>query len=218
MHFLCLHGAGTNSKIFEFQIAALRYELGGDHTYDFVEGVVAQDRAPGIENLATSEDLCFAYYKPHSTESFKKAVDDLEKYIKTDGPFDGIIAFSQGVSLACAILIDELRHRESGLRCGIFFSGRPPFIDAGTPPTRYSHTTPSKTREGTINIPTVHIWGAEDKIEPGQALALSRLCSSDNRYEYIHGGGHEVPGSRDKEGLIESVNVIRCMLTQLGRN
>ncbi|KAI1651120.1 serine hydrolase FSH [Daldinia loculata] len=218
MHFLCLHGAGTNSKIFEFQIA-LRHELGGDHTYDFVEGVVAQHRALGIENLATSEDLCFAYYKPHNAESFKKAVEDLEKYIKTDGPFDGIIAFSQGVSLACAIFVDELRLRESGLRCGIFFSGRPPFIDAGTPLTHYSHpTTPVKAGEVPINIPTVHIWGAEDKIEPGQALALSRLCRSENRYEHIHGGGHEVPGSRDKEGLIESANVIRRMLAQLGCN
>lgn len=27
--------------------AALRYELGGDHTYTFVEGVVAHSKAPG---------------------------------------------------------------------------------------------------------------------------------------------------------------------------
>ncbi|KAI1084494.1 serine hydrolase FSH [Whalleya microplaca] len=216
MHFLCLHGAGTNSRIFELQTAALRYELGGDHTYTFVEGVVSQDKAPGIESIAASEDLCFAYYKPHCAKSFSKAVMDLETFLKTDGPFDGVMTFSQGASLASAILIESLRLHESGLRCGVFFCGRLPYIDAGTPPPCSPHTaTPGASAWETIDMPTVHIWGAKDNIEPGQSLALSKLCCPEQRHVHIHSGGHEVPGPRDKEGLVESANAIRKMLLQL---
>lgn len=178
--------------------------------------MLATNRLLGIESLATSEDVCFAYYKPHCEASFGKAVADLDKYLKTEGPFDGVIAFSQGASLASAILVDRLRLRESGLRCGIFFCGRLPFIDAGTPPSCSSHTaTPVVGEEVMIGIPTVHIWGAEDNIEPGQASALSKLCCPEKRHVHIHGGGHEVPGPRDKEGLVESANTIRSMLARL---
>ncbi|KAI1099780.1 serine hydrolase FSH [Jackrogersella minutella] len=212
MHFLCLHGAGANSLIFELQTAALRYELGGGHTYDFVEGVVVEQRAYGVESLATSKDLCFAYYKPHCAESFNEAVENLERYLKTDGPFDGVIAFSQGVSLATAILVDKLKLQESGLRCGIFFCGRLPFIDAGAPHVSSDHTN---TGRMTIEIPTVHIWGGKDDIEPGHALALRKICCPERSHTYIHGGGHEVPGPRDKGGLVESANAIRSMLARL---
>ncbi|ROV87843.1 hypothetical protein VMCG_10549 [Cytospora schulzeri] len=201
--------------------AALRYELGGDHTYTFVEGVVAHSKAPGIENLATSDELCFAYYEPHCAESFHKAVADLERYLATDGPFDGVVAFSQGSSLATAILVDKSRMQRSGLRCGIFLSGRLPFVDAGSPgsPGRYVHTgesaPPGGSTDQRIDIPTAHIWGAKDEVEPGQGLALSMLCRREQRHEHVHGGGHEVPSARDKEDLVESANTIRRMLAQL---
>lgn len=177
----------------------------------------------GIENLATSEELCFAYYEPWCIESFDKAVADLERYLATDGPFDGIIAFSQGASLATAILVDESRLQRSGLRCGIFFCGRLPFVDvdvdveAPTGSSRYRHATavPPGGTDLRIDIPTAHIWGAEDSIEPGQGLALNELCHSGRRYGHIHRGGHEVPGAKDKDDLVESANAIRRMLAQL---
>lgn len=128
----------------------------------------------------------------------------LESYIASDGPFDGIVAFSQGASLAAALLVDESRLQRSGLRCAIFLCGRLPFVDAGA---SHSHTT--------IEIATAHIWGAKDEMEPGQGLALRELCRPERRREHVHGGGHEVPGARDKEDLTESANAIRRMLAQL---
>lgn len=231
----------------------MRYELGGDHTFTFVEGVVAHNKAPGnlwgknadpdtlgfvieaeseltadtgIENVVTSDEMCFAYYKPYCAESFDEAVAALERYIATDGPFDGVVAFSQGASLAMALLVDESQRQRSGLRCGIFLCGRLPFVDAGRPrsasPSGYSHPpttcTPAGSTETTpsIDMPTAHIWGAKDEVEPGQGLALYELCrSGPGRHGYMHGGGHEVPSARNKEDLVESANTIRRMLAQL---
>ncbi|KAK7744555.1 hypothetical protein SLS53_003440 [Cytospora paraplurivora] len=173
-----------------------------------------------IEDLATPDELCFAYYKPYCAKSFEEAIAALQRYLASEGPFDGVVAFSQGASLATAILVDESRLQRSGLRCGIFLCGRLPFIDARPSPgshPRYPHTTaaPDGSTPLRIDVPTAHIWGAADEIEPGQGLALSKLCRPEVRYEHVHGGGHEVPGARDKEDLVESANAIRRMLAQL---
>lgn len=117
--------------------------------------------------------------------------------------------------MATAILADMSRLQRTGLRCGVFICGRPPF-DAGS---RYSHTSANPMFEGgldlKIDIPTAHIWGGKDQIEPGQGLALSELCRPELRQGHIHGGGHEVPGARHKDDLVESANAIRRMLAQL---
>jgi hypothetical protein len=65
MHFLCLHGKGTNVQVLEVQLSATHvsgivvppnpsarlgavlYQLGDAHTYDFVEGNVLEEAAPG---------------------------------------------------------------------------------------------------------------------------------------------------------------------------
>lgn len=171
----------------------------------------------GIDNFATAEHGYFAYYTPHEAESFRTALHDLKKYIETDGPFDGLIAFSQGTALASAFLMEQLSSIGDGGRfrqpfqCAIFLCGRPPFLDTGFQPP--GPVAGEDRGEKLISIPTVHIWGSTDYVDPGQALALSALCGPQNTYVYIHPGGHEVPGPRDKVALINSANSIRRMLT-----
>ena len=48
MRFLCLHGMGTNSRIFEAQTAAIRYLLGSEHTFEFIDGAVPTAMAPSM--------------------------------------------------------------------------------------------------------------------------------------------------------------------------
>ena len=51
MRFLCLHGMGTNSRIFEAQTAAIRYLLGSEHTFEFIDGAVPTPMAPSMLSL-----------------------------------------------------------------------------------------------------------------------------------------------------------------------
>ncbi|KAL8769663.1 MAG: hypothetical protein Q9209_004460 [Squamulea sp. 1 TL-2023] len=181
--------------------AALRYEMGSGHTFHFVEG---------IEDLVSPEDRFFAYYVPNSARSFWKAVADLRGYIAAEGPFGGIITFSQSSSLAAAILLEQEYLAANGqtgnLHCAIFISGRLPFIDSG------EEMPQLPDRGARIEVPTVHIWGANDNLEPGNAEALSRLCNSMCSYTVIHNGGHEVPGPSDHRALIASTHAIRRAL------
>ncbi|EGE80630.2 DUF341 domain-containing protein [Blastomyces dermatitidis ATCC 18188] len=79
---------------------AIRYELGGDHEYHFVERCLPWPIAPEITSLVTSKEDTFAHYNPNSPEIILKALDNLGKYIEDEGPFDGVIGFSQGAMLA----------------------------------------------------------------------------------------------------------------------
>ncbi|CAH0059093.1 unnamed protein product [Clonostachys solani] len=56
MRFLCLHGMGTNSRIFEAQTAAIRYGLGSLHTYEYVDGALPTAMAPGVGIISGLED------------------------------------------------------------------------------------------------------------------------------------------------------------------
>lgn len=67
---------------------------------------------------------------------------------------------------------------------------------------------PLATMSEIIDIPTAHVWGAADPYAP-IAQELGGLCKEDLRSEFIHGGGHEVPGAGSKEAVTSIVNVIR---------
>lgn len=93
-------------------------------------------------------------------------------------------------------------------KCAVFFSG-------GVP-VSYDALLRGELRamgfgtEGEIiSIPTANIWGSQDALWPGRALALSDMCSSNVRTVYIHDGGHEVPGSKSKAAVTEVVHAIR---------
>jgi hypothetical protein len=164
----------------------------------------------GIENLATFEEACFAYYDFHCSQSFEKAFTDLETVLATEGPFDGIWAFSQATSVVSAFLLDEPRLRKSRLKCAIFFCGRTPFQDSGA-----AGLISRLTSSTMIDLPTAHIWGAKDMVDPGQARALSELCRPENKHCYIHPGKHEIPGPSNPGWVVESANAIRRVLFSL---
>ena len=92
-------------------VAALRFELVEDHTFDFVEGVVSHPNVlglgqchseeksqlesiqTGVKNAVATEQEYFAYYEPNNRASFCKAIRDLRQYIDSEGPFDRFFAF-----------------------------------------------------------------------------------------------------------------------------
>ena len=171
-----------------------------------------------MEHLSHTESECFAYYEPHHPGSFQKALRDLEQYVESEGPFDGVIAFSHGTSLISAFLLrptivpsdNRVRGSTTPFQCAIFICGRVPFLDTGIQPP-----CQGGEQESLIDIPTAHIWGVNDIIEPGQGAALKKLCHPGKTYACEHPGGHEVPGHKDADALIESANIIRRTLAAI---
>lgn len=170
----------------------------------------------------TPGDTYFGYFDTTSAEDFRKAIDAFDAYILDEGPFDGVIAFSQGALLTSTLLArkekDSSKTERNGMmkrpfKCAVFFSGGVPVAYDAL--LRGEIRTMELTTEGEIiSIPTAHVWGSQDTLWPGRALALSEMCSSNMRTVYIHDGGHEVPGSKSKAAVTGTVHVIRKTIDQ----
>ncbi|KAI5917480.1 serine hydrolase FSH [Camillea tinctor] len=213
MRFLCLHGMGTNGKIFGMQTAAIRYGLGSQHTYEFIDGPLPAPMAPGIEAIAEPDEQCFQYTQNGSLDSGIKALHDLERLVDEEGPFDGVMAFSQGAGLVASFIVHKMQCNPNEerirpvFRCAIFFCGSVPEDPAAS--VNGNQRALSFEADGElIGIPTAHIWGANDTLYPTFGPVLSKLCRSDLKDKFIHDGGHEIPGPRNQQAVMKATQVI----------
>jgi len=103
MKILCLHGKGTNSEIFEMQTENFRQLLPSNYQYTFIDGEYEAAPAPGIDNVFPGP---YRRYLPdNSVESTAEQHGFISEIIAEEGPFDGVLAFSQGASLIASILL-----------------------------------------------------------------------------------------------------------------
>ena len=146
-------------------------------------------------------------------------LDDLEAYIAEEGPFDGVMGFSEGAALAAMLMIRKSRqdhvaqHVKPLFKCAVFFGGGVP-----ADPTALEHgefrLLDSESIGEPISVPTAHIWGKNDREYPTFGPVLSQLCKADSRSVFIHEGGHEVPGSRDRASVISAAQIIRRVIAE----
>ncbi|KKK20795.1 hypothetical protein ARAM_003824, partial [Aspergillus rambellii] len=228
LRLLCLHGWGTNINILQSQLSALISDLHQDNTATFylIEGEVDSVPGPGIEGF--HEGPYYSYYhfpQPLSTpseaatESLLHAYDRLYRVLAEDGPFDGLLGFSHGGTLAAGFLIHHAKlhpHSDPPVRCAVFINALPPFrmdvdVDAADPA---SDPVPvvDEDLHGYINIPTVSVGGAKDPL-CRYSVALHRLCHSALATWVLHGRGHDVPRDRRDVALIAAA--IRKLAVQV---
>lgn len=155
------------------------------------------------------DEKTFAYFDEDSPATALSAVKDLESFVETQGPYDGVIAFSQAVGLVGTWMIKQNRlGKTTGLKCAIFISGASPAVDF-TSLEEGNVVLLSPDRIGqVIQVPTTHVWGSADPWN-NVARDFSQLCKADVRSILIHEGGHEVPGSGSKDVVTKIVNFVR---------
>ncbi|KAL9581645.1 MAG: hypothetical protein Q9212_003777 [Teloschistes hypoglaucus] len=214
MRFLCLHGAGTSSELFESQTGLF---IAATPTSDGlkIDQAVTNSSATHDTELASMSKsdnaTYYAYYVPATRVTVREAVDDLEAYIAEEGPFDGVLAFSQGACLAAMHLVRQSLEQRSdtpSFRCAIFIAcpnvyDLSAFVDRG----EFRCMNP-KDDGHPIQIPTVHIWGEKDGLSE-QSRGVSELCEPSMATVFVHEGSHEVPKSSSKITLAGSVKAMR---------
>ncbi|KAI0184479.1 putative polyketide synthase [Xylaria flabelliformis] len=213
-----------------FNAGSVLHELEGDHKYEYVEGTLPAPQAAGIEmrlianfkeieDFFPSNDSYVQYYDMLSLESTSTAITQLQRYIEEEGPFDGIIGYSQGATLAATYLIRFAQlHPTTPLpfECAIFFSGghpvNPLLLDKGELRLleRQEDLSPP------ISLPTACIWGRNDTLWPGSSETLWRLCDPATSMSFIHDEGHDIPGSRARGAVMGAVGIIRPLAQNLG--
>ncbi|MCJ1293425.1 hypothetical protein MMC34_004980 [Xylographa carneopallida] len=169
-----------------------------------------------IQSLFSPNDEFFGYFDPGRPSTCQTALAQLERYVAYSGPFDGVLAFSQGAALASTLIVHLSQLDPAGQTLAPVFKVAV-FIAGGVPvdPDLLIHRGELRQLSGSvdgclISIPTANIYGRNDTLWPGSSEQLSELCDEKAKAVLVHDGGHEVPGSgTSKDALISTVKVIR---------
>jgi len=175
------------------------------------------DHGTELKDISDPKRAHYAYYD-FTPESAVSAVKAVNQYVKSEGPFEGIIGFSQGASLAVMYLANWVHENPTSplpVSCAILFSQI----------ATYNHMKWLETGElipldrlpGGLrfNIPAIAVWGASDREDvKNQALLLDQLFDEGTFSTFVHSGGHEVPGAGFKAELKTVSKLVQRVVTQ----
>ncbi|KAJ4293020.1 hypothetical protein N0V88_005684 [Collariella sp. IMI 366227] len=107
MRFLCLHGLGSNSDILEAQLAPIRAHLGPEHEFLYVDGFIECEPAPGMDGVFPPP--YYGYFSTPTRDQLLAACEFVEQVVEEEGPFDGVVGYSQGAGLVATLLLRRKR-------------------------------------------------------------------------------------------------------------
>uniref|UniRef100_A0A0K0DHA0 FSH1 domain-containing protein n=1 Tax=Angiostrongylus cantonensis TaxID=6313 RepID=A0A0K0DHA0_ANGCA len=193
LRILCLHGYRQNDMLFREKSGSLRKQLKKYADFEFVSAplspnVVSEEREDvrswwfsREDDQFSSRDVC------NIAKGFEKSVSMAVVeyfYLRLNGPFDGILGFSQGASMAHLLLVMEKRGEISlGFRFAILISG---FLSLSAVHSPYISLT--------CDVPTLHIYGTDDQIVFSTASEKFKSMFSDS-ITIVHEGGHYIPSA-----------------------
>jgi hypothetical protein len=169
-----------------------------------------------LNNLSDPSNEHYAYYDITSPSSFVMALDQLDAYIAAEGPFDGVIGYSHGAGLAAMLLVRNKHLKPSNpplFRVAILFSPVSVYD-----PVAYLERQEVRVLDDVgggppaIDIPVVIVYGDRDP-RKDECKGVKAICNPKAVWEYVHDGGHEVPGVRAKGALPETIKFARRGIT-----
>jgi hypothetical protein len=142
--------------------------------------------------------------------SVQEAFEHTRAIIATQGPFDGVLGFSQGAALAASLIIHHSQTSPAEpplFRVAVFICGAGPWESTGV-----QHIV--RSGEYPIKIPTANIVGKLDSLYP-ESMGLYELCEPSKASFYDHGSKHMVPFDLKNTG--EMARVIEEAIGKAGR-
>ncbi|EKG13971.1 Serine hydrolase [Macrophomina phaseolina MS6] len=197
---LCLHGGGSNARIFEAQVARLGMHIRKHFDLVFADAPIECEAGPGILPFFEGEEP-FRRWHTDSVAEAKGAghAQQMEavrrlllRVIREQGPFVGVFGFSQGAKTALSLLLlQEERPAEVGIRFGILASGTVPpedllFAERGE--------GEAEQRAQVVRVPTLHAIAESDPWRP-QSEQLPVYCDPERRRIFRFNGGHHLPNN-----------------------
>ncbi|KAF2642181.1 hypothetical protein P280DRAFT_468618 [Massarina eburnea CBS 473.64] len=166
---------------------------------------------PQLETPEMTMRELMTYGVARTDESAAKTLKYLYHVMETEGPFDGIVGYSEGATIAGTLLLHEqvlaeTHGRQPMIKCALFFGGWPPMK-----PTLDGIVLADES-DLMIDIPTCHIIGSLDPYLHGN-IALYNICDLDTAFIFDHAKGHTLP--RDKHMVKELGDTVRRMIDEV---
>ena len=192
---LALHGYSQNAALFYKKTGAARRALRKENVELTYIDAPCELQSNQVHGTIPEGETSRGWFTFDDTQLIgaQEAVEKLCKQMEDEGPFDGILAFSQGACLAgllCAKHAQSPIPAWKDLKFIIFVSSFVP-----------SHETPEKEcfnqfmeESNKIDIPTFHFYGATDQvIVPERSVAFANFFKDPVLFE--HPGGHFIPAN-----------------------
>lgn len=183
---LCLHGGGVTGEVFAMQARSLIRHL-PDFRLVFIDGPWFCDAGPGIVPVYQDYGPFRRWLRwlPDQPEiDDDAAVDELLYSIRTqmdgdagDGPWVGLMGFSQGAKVAASLLYDQQIRRErtgaapTDYKFAVLLAGRSPLVTLSEHSKSPALVTAGAISEGfhfdgpsphVLRLPTIHVHGLND--------------------------------------------------------
>lgn len=214
---LCLHGGGVTAEIFRLQSRALIAHLPAFRLV-FADGPFFCNPGPGIVPVYQDHGpfrRWLRWLPEHPALDDDSAIEEVLYAIETckaadegDGPWVGVLGFSQGAKVAASLLYDQQIRGEEGeevateYKFGVLLAGRSPLVSlcersAGPACVRAGAISEGFWFEGVsphvLRLPTLHVHGLRD---PGLHLhrrLLTQYCDPETSTVVEWDGEHRVP-------------------------
>ncbi|XP_060086121.1 esterase OVCA2-like [Ylistrum balloti] len=206
LKILCLHGYRQNGQTFRERTGAFRKIIKSRAELVFVtapnrvpplpgeEGDTPSDAASDTPNKADQMGWWFSreddYYMAQDytdcCKGYKESLDVVTQAFKEQGPFDGVLAFSQGaafLSLICALREQNPKDTPYQFDFVILVAG----FKSRQSPHQDLYTTK-------LSLPSLHVFGDTDKVIQKEMSEELLPCYSDKMI-LQHPGGHFIPAS-----------------------
>lgn len=227
MKILMLHGYTQNGPLFQAKTKVLeKYlkKLYPDLTLSYPTGPLhlRPEDVPGYESSGNTADDLEAYgwwrrsntADPPEYAGIDMCFDKIANVIATEGPFDGVVGFSQGAALAAMVtsLLERPSRYDAFKRAQelspIAIPYPTSFKNLQQPPLKFlvsycGFRAPGERYNGfyadpTIQTPSCHVNGSLDSlVEESRWRTLMEACGGEGMTRLvIHPGGHFVPSGK----------------------
>jgi predicted esterase len=202
LKILCLHGYRQTGEGFRTKSGGFRKLLKKKCEYVFIS---APHEIPDTDErgwwFSEANKSYFATEVSQVDDGFEEALDVVAKALENEGPFDGILSFSQGACLGAIITILQAAgdKRFENLKFAILAAGYK---------SRTEQHQKLYTNNNKVNIPTLHIIGDSDQvINREMSDDLLQYFENENTTVARHDLGHILPTKGDaKAVIVEFIN------------
>ncbi|KAM7534496.1 hypothetical protein Aperf_G00000106534 [Anoplocephala perfoliata] len=194
LKILCIHGYRQTGLKFREKSGAFRKILKGSCEFVFIDAPL---KIPSIEG---DDDITRGWWfsKPDDSfqadeytdfqRGFEESAEFVKNVLKTQGPFDGILGFSQGAAFVTLLQILMEYHPEEWDAPTVKFA-----ILFATFKSRSSvHLSLYKTDQP-IKMPTLLVYGQADKVIPREMTEDLIPYYADPHNIMVHPKGHLIP-------------------------
>ncbi|XP_025095344.1 esterase OVCA2-like isoform X2 [Pomacea canaliculata] len=209
LKILCIHGYRQNAQLFREKTGSFRKVI---KKYADLVFITAPNQVPPLSSdkeviegdhtgwwFSNLDDSFHAQDRTDCCKGYENSVLLIEKTLKEQGPFDGILGFSQGASMVS--LLCGIQEQQPDKKLFNFA-----ILVAGFKSRSSSHDILYSKK---ISIPTLHVYGESDKIIP-KDMSEDLLQYFEDYIVLQHLGGHFIPtGGPQKKIYLEFLEKMR---------